>query len=299
MIYDNGFKYLNCLLPVAEVAGSVHKLLPYRILCDTLILLHILILIVYFHNNLEASTLLIKFQVCLDPGERQALVDYLGENLGVTYTTVRNGNGSVLEFEAEIELKNNGDETIASPDWELYLCHIRLIEPATIRPDGAELGSSGFKAFHINGCQHKIVPSVGFTEIQPGESVTIAFHAQYWQVAITDVMPNWYVVTSGATPAVIKSTAGESLDFVTPLTKPEQVTRVPGDLYKPWTPEDRFDLNANITNVTTPDIEVVPTPLEVAIDASRRVTFNSQWVVVQTRGLAEEANVLVGNCDVF
>ena len=212
----------------------------------------------------------------------------------MTYTVVRNDNGSL--FEAEIVLKNTGDETIASPDWELYLCHIRLIEPATIRPNGAELGSSGFKAFHVNGCQHKIVPSVGFTELLPGKSVTIAFRAQYWQVAVTDVMPNWYVVTSGATPALIKSTAGESLDFVTPLTKPEQLIRAPGDLCKPLTVEDRFDLNANITNVTTPDIEVVPTPVEVAVDASRRFTFDSQWVVIQTRVLAKEANVLAGNC---
>ncbi|MEG7522685.1 MAG: carbohydate-binding domain-containing protein, partial [Chromatiales bacterium] len=188
---------------------------------------------------------MIRFTVLLDPAESQKLIDYLGQNLGVRYTVVRNGNGSLL-FEAEIELNNGGDEKIASTDWELFLCHIRLIEPATIRPNGAELGTSGFKAFHLNGCLHKIVPSVGFTELLPGQTVTIAFQAQYWQVAITDVMPNWYVVTSGATPAVIKSTAGESMDFVAPFTTPEQLKRVPGDRFKPFTAEHRFDLNSNV-----------------------------------------------------
>ena len=224
--------------------------------------------------------------------ESQTLVDYLGENLGVTYTVVRNGNGNL--FDAEIVLKNDGDETIASPDWELYLCHIRLIEPATIRPDGAELGSSGFKAFHINGCQHKIVPSVGFTEIQPGENVTIAFRAQYWQVAVTDVMPNWYVVTSGATPALIKSTAGESLEFVTPLTKPVQLKRCPNDCFKPLTPVDRFLVNDNVKKTAPPDVAVVPTPLDVVVDGSRRIKLGSPWVVVKTEALATEANILAG-----
>ena len=224
--------------------------------------------------------------------ESQSLIDYLGENLGVTYTVVRNGNGSL--FEAEIVLKNTGNETIASPDWELYLCHIRLIEPATIRPNGAELGSSGFKAFHVNGCQHKIVPSVGFTELLPGNSVTIAFRAQYWQVAVTDVMPNWYVVTSGASPALIKSTTGESLDFVTPLTKPEQLKRCPSDCFKPLTPVDRFLVNGHVTKTARPDVEVVPTPLDVAVDASRRITLGSPWIVVKTEALATEASVLAG-----
>ena len=207
--------------------------------------------------------------------ENQALVDYIGEHLELTYTIVRNDNGSV--FEVELELKNNGHHKIESTDWEIYFCHIRLIEPATIHPNGTELGSSGFKAFHINGCMHKIAPTDGFAMLRPKHSVTISFLAQYWQVAITDVMPNWYVVTPGATPVVLRSTAGESLSFVTPLTTVEQWKRAPSDVIMPLTPEDRFALNEDTTTIARPDIEVVPMPLEVVVDPLQRITIQPDW----------------------
>ena len=229
--------------------------------------------------------------VSTDSMEGQTLVNYLGEHLGVKYTIVKNDNGTL--FEAQIELKNAGNEKIVSTDWEIYLCHIRLIEPETIRPNGSELGTSGFRAFHVNGCLHKLAPSAGFTELLPGKIITIAFRAQYWQVAKTDVMPNWYVVTSDATPVLLDSTVGESLDFVAPLTKPEQLRRTPSDRYKPLTPADRFVLNDNTKTLTKPVIQVVPTPLEVAVDTSRRITIDSNWVVVQTNDLVSEATTLI------
>ena len=230
--------------------------------------------------------------VSTDSMEGQTLVNYLGEHLGVKYTIVKNNNGTL--FEAQIELKNAGDEKIASTDWEIYLCHIRLIEPETIRPNGSDLGSSGFRAFHVNGCLHKLSPSAGFTELLPGKTTTISFRAQYWQVAKTDVMPNWYVVTSDATPVLLDSTVGESLDFVAPLTKPEQLKRTPSDRYKPLTPADRFVLNDNTTTLTKPIIEVVPTPLEIAVNTSQRITIDSNWVVVNSDVLQSENKLLAG-----
>ena len=210
----------------------------------------------------------------------------------MTYTIVRNDNGSV--FEVELELKNSGHRKVESTDWEIYFCHIRLIEPDTIYPNGSELGSSGFRVFHVNGCMHKLVPSNGFAELRPDQSVTIPFLAQYWQVAVTDVMPNWYVVTSGSSPALLRSTVGESLSFVTPLTTVEQWKRAPSDVYRPLTPEDRYAWNEDTTTVARPDIEVVPMPLEVVVDPLRRITIQSNWVVVKTDDLEDEATILAG-----
>ena len=105
-----------------------------------------------------------------------------------------------------------------------------------IRPNGTSFGE-GLWIRHVNGDLNRVEPMDDFQGFPRGVTKESPFMVERWNVARTDVMPNWYVTSSGVEPRVVKVTEGEELKFVTDYTTPEQWKREEADQYNPLTPE--------------------------------------------------------------
>ena len=207
-------------------------------------------------------------------------------------------NGSFLdrEFLSQITLVNKGSRPIKHGNWTVYFCNIRLLEPEHLKhnPAGYVLpGNYGVKFTHINGCLHKFETTSDFKEIPAGGSFKFKFKAAYWSVARTDVMPRWYVSAEGASARVIKNTDDEELTFVGKFDTKERWKRSPKDVYNPYTPEKRYNVDF-ISDLESAPYDVIPTPVEINVDKSSSVTITSDWIVYIEAGLEDEAAPLKG-----
>lgn len=124
------------------------------------------------------------------------------------------------------------------------------------KPNESEsIFSFGFSLYHINGCLHKFEPTEDFQSIEVNKEMKFEFLAQFWEVAITDVMPNWYIAAKGLEARVIQSTHGGNLSFVGPFDSKEKWKRSKDDLYNPYTTEQRYERD-DIENLGTAPLKV-------------------------------------------
>lgn len=177
-----------------------------------------------------------------------------------------------------------------------------MIEPAYTKhnPGGYILpGESGMKVTHINGCLFKFQPTRNFKKLLPGKTLKIGFNASDWCVSRTDVMPKWYITADHVEARTITSTAGEELSFVGAFNTSRQWKRYPDDKYNPYTPQHRFDLNKEITDLKKAPLRLVPTPLYISAPAtkanSKKAFFGTgDWIVIAHKSLSVEAMFLAG-----
>ena len=155
--------------------------------------------------------------------------------------------------------------------------------------------NSKMTVIHINGYLHELTPTQRFPNLLPDHKVKVDLSASGVIVAKTDVMPNWYVVASGLEPRILDSTKGESLNFVGSFNSASQWKRSAQDLYDPFTPEKRYEIN-DIAGLKRPGSLIIPTPLVLKdVSKSQRVDLNSgKWNIVAHRGLGKEAQYLAG-----
>jgi len=195
-------------------------------------------------------------------------------------------------------LENTGSKPIPNGPWAIYLCHIRVIEPAHTKhnPDGYVIpGSHGIKVTHIDGCQHKFEPTATFSGLAGFQSLVVDFDAENWDVARTDVMPNWYIAAEGLQARTITSTAGEGLSFVGPFDAPNKWKRITSDRYDPYTPQKRYSIN-DITDLKKPGQLIVPSPSEViGLDEMKKINLGTgDWSIIAGADLGNEASFLAG-----
>ena len=89
-----------------------------------------------------------------------------------------------------------------------------------------------------------------------------------------------YVATKGLEPRILKSTAGELLDFVDSFDTPEKWKRGSNDFYNPLTPSERFDKNS-IDDLHCAPIIILPTPLHVSGEFSKNIDFRPEsWTIM-------------------
>ena len=212
------------------------------------------------------------------------------------YYDVLDNLASDLTFLSQITLTNKGQTPIKHGDWAVYFCNIRLMEPEHLKhnPAGYVIpGNYGIRLTHINGCLHKFETTSDFKDIAAGSSYTFKFHAQYWSVARTDVMPRWYVTASGLSPRVIRNTDDEELKFVGNFDTKEKWKRFDADRFNPYTPEDRYD-ESLITDLESAPNNVIPTPVKMDFDKENHVIITSDWLLNIQAGLENEAAFLKG-----
>ena len=228
----------------------------------------------------------------------QNRINYIAEHLEITYKVEANFDFNTNtetkdHLRGSLLLRNTGDETITTGSWEIYFCHIRLFYNTSHNQHGSLLGDSGLKVYHINGCVHKISPTVDFEDIGKGESLNVTFYAQWWEASRTDIMPNWYVTENGTNPKVIKSTEGESLDFVTDFLEESQYKRLKDDKVIPFTVEVRYDDNAGIDNLGLAS-KIMPTPEQQEWSSSTLTVSSGDWIIARESSLISEAEFLAG-----
>ncbi|WP_087016834.1 family 20 glycosylhydrolase [Thaumasiovibrio subtropicus] len=228
----------------------------------------------------------------------QQALNELGESVNLQYTVLDNTFNDYNTFLAELSLTNEGSKVITGADWEIWFSHIRQIP--VVNSDQVVIS-------HVNGDIFKLTPTANFQPLQPGENLTFTFEGAAWQVAKTDIMPNWYLVSEdkGTTvTALIQSTSNqvdgvvpvkpdEELSFVGEFTSSKQWKRYDSaalvDQYNPYTAEQRFERNADLS--LTPASGVIPTPANMTIGTGHLVIDNS-WQVVYDAGYESEAAYL-------
>ena len=229
----------------------------------------------------------------------QSGIDYIANSLDVTYTIMNNfrRSGRTQLHEVEIGLRNNGNEALtADGPWTLYFFSISMCQPqellasdrASVNKAGAPLGTSGLRLYHENGYLFKIVPTSDFQGLEPGQELVLPMNVSHWQVARTDVMPNWYVTGgTGTVPRTITSTTSEDLGFVGDLTTKEQWKRVPWDTYNPYTAEDRYELYKAIDLGRAP-LRILPSVRKQELNTDKGLNVKTGDWVVTYRGDAEK-----------
>ena len=228
----------------------------------------------------------------------QMTLDYIASNLDIRYDVLDNFQDTWRSYRVRMTLSNAGSKPIPNAPWAIYLCHIRVIEPVHTKhnPNGYVIpGSHGIKVTHINGCQHKFEPTASFPGLSGSESLLIDFDAENWDVARTDVMPNWYIAADGLQARTITSTAGEDLSFIGPFDAPNKWKRIASDKYDPYTPEKRYSIN-DIIDLKKPGQLIVPSPSEIiGLDETRKVNLRTgDWAIIAGKGLKNEAKFLAG-----
>ena len=202
-------------------------------------------------------------------------------------------------FRVRMTLSNTGSKLIPNGPWAIYLCHIRIIEPVhTKHNHGGYVipGGHGMKVTHIDGCRHKFEPTSVFSGIASGQTLVIVFNAENWNVARTDVMPNWYVASDGLRARTITSTAGEDLSFVGPFDTVNKWKRFSADKYNPYTTQSRYSINDILDHKKTGQL-LVPSPTEVlGLNKTKGINLKTgDWSIVASADLRNEANFLAGN----
>lgn len=167
-----------------------------------------------------------------------------------------------------------------------------------ILPNGALLGSSGLRVHHYNGILYWLEPTDQFSNLLPGQTLSVTFIGTDWMVARTDSLPNWYTVSRdrNCTDAyVIHSTLGEALEYVAPFETAKQWKRIKTDRYDPFTPKVRYDAD-NVNDVGMAGRKILPTPMSATYESTTVNLITSNFVVVvpDNATIHNEALLLAG-----
>ncbi|XP_029635231.1 N,N'-diacetylchitobiase [Octopus sinensis] len=236
----------------------------------------------------------------------QKSFDLLTDTLDIHYEVLDNIHQGRKIFKAAITLTNHCSVPLEPGPWAIYLCHIRLIEPKYLSKNSfAELTEYGVKFSHVNGSLFKLEPLESFKTLTNNDSVKIIFLAQYYSVAKTDVLPNWYMTYPDLIPRIIKCTADEDLNFVGQFNKPSQWKRYDYeladgkrryDIYDPFTPKVRFERNLSAYSSNEEIKPVIPTPLQMVCSKTKCIYLREGNWVIYTKDLtlSKDAEYLSG-----
>ncbi|MFT5235813.1 MAG: hexosaminidase [Shewanella sp.] len=225
----------------------------------------------------------------------QALLNQLGETLDVKYRLLTNfPEGCPTTgvdgrcFSAQIDLTSSVD--LSSSDWAIYYSQTRPVQAVQ---------SDEFTITHVKGDLHKITPTASFKGFKRGQTQTIDFRGDVWQLSEIDAMPNYYLVSGELTPALIKSTVVthdpetgiEVRPYAAAFTDAnKQYKRSDNDLIKWATPEVLFQANQGIdvqTGAATNTI--IPTPLKVEITSDDKPVSLHSGIKLELNGQKKES----------
>ncbi|MGS0673548.1 family 20 glycosylhydrolase [Shewanella sp. 125m-1] len=220
----------------------------------------------------------------------QSILNNIADTLDVQYTVVTNVPDDNCDknvsdgrcFLAEIALTSQMD--ISNKDWSIYFSQMRPIQ---------SIVGDEFDITRVQGDLHKITPAAGFKGLTLGETKTIQFRGELWQLSEIDAMPNYYIVAEGLEPVIIRSTqvtvdpetGMEVRPYVSAFSNSEtQYKRREIDKLEWATTGVLYRNNlAMPNNVALAENSILPTPVKVEIKAA------SQPVSLQS-GLNVELN---------
>ncbi|KAK3103352.1 hypothetical protein FSP39_018661 [Pinctada imbricata] len=233
----------------------------------------------------------------------QKSLDEIADTLQIKYGVIDNLIDGKLTYRAHLTLTNTGSVPLTSAGkWKIYFCHIRMVEPATLRDrNEVSLFEYGVCFSHVNGWLFALQPLKDFKTLNKGESLDISFNAQHYSVARTDAMPNWYMEAEGLKPRLVKSTCGEELSYIEPFDTPQKWKRFDykmdsgvhrKDQYNPFTAQERYE-KYNVDDLGKAGLTIIPTPVEIKLpDGEPLCLTEGDWVLYHEKGLEKEANFL-------
>ena len=153
----------------------------------------------------------------------------------------------------------------------------------------------GLQVKHVNIVLYYFTPITNtFNGIGPGETIRCLYHNLRWTVAKSDHMPNWFVVAPGLEAKLLKSTAGESIDFVGNFDTPAKWKRTVDDTYNPFTTEHRYDVHKRGPSEARP-YRTIPTPKTMTLVGDASLDFDkSTWIVKESADFGFETKFLSG-----
>ncbi|MGF1874576.1 carbohydate-binding domain-containing protein [Photobacterium frigidiphilum] len=223
----------------------------------------------------------------------------IGDGLNLKYRVIDNTEDTWVTHRGSISFTNNSAKILPAEDWAIYFSHIRMLK---------SLSTPDLTFTHVNGDMFKIEPTSSFKPLKPGETFSFEFNAGDWQVAKSDVMPNWYLAsehngelisaliksTSNRINGVVPTSPDKELPFVAEFDTPEQWKRYDSsaltDAYDPFTAQDRYERNADLS-IISDAVGVVPSPTSIDVGEGS-VTIDPTWVVVYDNGYSEQAHYL-------
>lgn len=238
----------------------------------------------------------------------QDTLDEFGRSLEIKYKVLDNLTDGKKTYRAQVILTNNSKLPLRYGDWAIYFCHIRMIEPGHLPHSTTyDIRDTGMRFTHVNGCLFKLSPTKKFQAMKEGDQLKIPFRAQYYSVARSDLMPNWYLLHPKLKPVLIQSTVGEELAFVEPFDKPDSWKRFDYELtdgstrydhYNPYNLQERFD-RQKCADTGPLRTSVVPTPLIISVNENKQICLTQdEWVICADETLTNEAKFLSGkSCD--
>ncbi|MCK8043600.1 carbohydate-binding domain-containing protein [Shewanella sp. 1CM18E] len=211
-----------------------------------------------------------------ETGITQALLNKMGETLDIRYSVISNVPDDNCDkdasdgrcFLAEIDLTSAID--IDSKDWSIYYSQMRPIQ---------SIVGDEFAITRVQGDLHKITPAAGFKGLKKGQTTTIQFRGELWQLSEIDAMPNYYIVADGLEPVIIRSTqlgvdpetGMEVRPYVTAFTDSEtQYKRRETDKLEWATSSVLYKNNLDTpVNAALATNSILPTPTKLAVKADK------------------------------
>ncbi|XP_033746118.1 beta-hexosaminidase-like [Pecten maximus] len=228
----------------------------------------------------------------------QSSLDSIANNLDIKYQVTDNV-AARKSYIAKVILTNTGDVPLkGNGKWAIYFCHIRMVEPLTL-PDADQICMEkyGVKFCHINGCLFTLEPLKSFKTLKKNDSLEITFTAEYYSVARSDLMPNWYITCKDLIPRIIQSTQGEDLNYILPFDTPESWKRHKWDKYDPFSQEVRYEKN-HVDDLGKAGSLVTPIPYRLTVVSDGTLDLSKQsWCIVANQEVMEEAQFLKEKSD--
>lgn len=228
----------------------------------------------------------------IEPSSKASPSEFVN-NLDVKYQVITNRTDDLCDktqteglcFQAQLELTSAVD--FEQRDWAIYFSHM-----SPVQVDSSDL----FNIVHVNGDLHRIEPTSAFTKFTAKEVYKIPFRAGFWHLSQTDIMPNYYLLTStgetltipSTVPVIDEETGLESASHSVELSLDDKhFKRKPLDQTKPATAQWLYQENEK--NYQKIDVvkTILPTPKAVSYPAkSGRLALNN-GIAIELNGIAK------------
>ena len=199
--------------------------------------------------------------------------------LAISWQLVENNHNNKGQALIALTFTNTSKKSLPANGWKIYFNYVRDVAPASA--DGT------VKVQQVNGDLFVLSPVLGFQPLQPGQSVRVEFLSSDWIVNITDTPTGFYLVWDG-------SDKGISINQYTifPFTEDKQFQRFPGDKTARITPQDLFNQNKNITNISASSLtKIFPTPVSY-LETGGSYIINQQSSIKADAAFLSEKNYL-------
>ena len=176
-------------------------------------------------------------------------------------------------------------------DWAIYFSLMRPVR---------DVLSAEFTIKRVKGDLHKIIPTALFTGLKQGQTKSIGFLGELWQLSEIDAMPNYYFVSGDLNPVLIKSTTVtrdpetgmEIRPYVIAFSDADkQYKRSDQDAIKWATAEVIFQANQDIglqahsaTNTIIPTPTPTPTPMKIKITSDNKPILLYSGIKLELNG---------------